>query len=66
MTNPKAIPFLPIVLFLIISVNFLQAQYIIEQVEYKIPFSYELIPENTEFNSAKDEGKYILSIPEEK
>lgn len=43
-----------------------EAQYIIEQVEYELPFSYELIPEGVEFKSPEDEVDFILDIPESK
>ena len=44
--------------------NSLQAQYIIEQIESEIPISYELIPEDIEFEVPEDEINFILKIPE--
>lgn len=52
-------------LILIIS-NVLHAQYIIEQLEEEIPINYELIPEDMEFDSFKDEAEYILTIDNKK
>lgn len=46
--------------------NSLQAQYIIEQIESEIPISYELIPEDIEFEVPEDEINFILKIPESK
>ncbi len=66
MNHPKLILSLFAVFLLLISVNCLMAQYIIEQIEYTIPFNYDLIPEDKEFESEEDEGSYILSIPESK
>lgn len=44
----------------------LQAQYIIEQVEYEIPINYELVPEAMEFEDAADEARYFLQLSERK
>ena len=44
----------------------LNAQYIIEQVEYKVPINYDWIPEDAEFNEQIDEAKFFLQIPDSK
>jgi hypothetical protein len=44
----------------------LQAQYIIEQVEYEIPINYELLPEDKEFGDAADEARFFLQLSERK
>ncbi|NQT25599.1 DUF4412 domain-containing protein [candidate division KSB1 bacterium] len=50
----------------LVSSGRLNAQYIIEQIEYEIPISYELIPEDAEFESQEDEINFFLDIPEGK
>ncbi len=47
-------------------ISFLQGQYIIEQIEYKLPLSYELLPQDTEFASSTEEAKFFLNLPETK
>lgn len=44
----------------------LMAQYIIKQIEFEIPISFELIPEDIEFEEQEDETNFILNIPENK
>ncbi|WP_461633034.1 hypothetical protein [Labilibaculum euxinus] len=44
----------------------LQAQYIIEQIEYEIPINYELVPADKEFEDAADEARFFLQLPESK
>jgi hypothetical protein len=44
----------------------MKAQYIVEQNEYDVPVSYELFPEDVEFDGPEDEGNFILNIPESK
>lgn len=53
-----------VVIFAITFNNSLLAQYVIEQVEQEIPISYELIPEDTEFDSQEDENNFFINIPE--
>ncbi len=50
---------------LFLSVHSLSAQIIVHQVDSEIPVSYELIPENMEFESEVDMAKYILNISED-
>lgn len=52
-------------ILLFTSVNFLMAQYIIEQIEHEIPVSYDLIPEDAEFEEPEDEGNFFLNISED-
>lgn len=51
-----------IFLFIVFNCE-IKAQYVIEQMEYEIPFSYSLIPEDVEFESDEDEINFILNIP---
>ncbi len=44
----------------------LNAQYIIHQVEYRIPISYDLLPEGQEFANPGEEARFFLQLPEEK
>ncbi|PKQ67294.1 hypothetical protein BZG01_07840 [Labilibaculum manganireducens] len=44
----------------------LQAQYIIEQIEYEIPINYELLPEDMEFDDIADEARFFLQLSESK
>lgn len=44
----------------------LQAQYIIEQVEYEIPINYELVAEDMEFEDTADEARFFLQLSENK
>lgn len=57
------ITFLPIML---ISFSQLFAQYIIEQTEYDLPVSFELVPENFEADNFQAEALFFLDLPEEK
>lgn len=66
MIHSKLILRLSVAFLLFTSVNILKAQYIIEQIEYEIPISYDLIPEDTEFEGSEDESNYFLNIPENK
>jgi hypothetical protein len=54
------------IFFLMTAFGTTHAQYIIQQVEYELPISYELIPEDVEFESEEDEANFILSLPTEK
>ncbi|MGB5872428.1 MAG: hypothetical protein WBH56_01775 [Bacteroidota bacterium] len=49
-----------------IAVGTSHAQYIIQQVEYDLPISYELIPEDVEFESEEDEVAFFLNLPTDK
>jgi len=56
-----------ITVFLVFLVaNSLQAQYIIEQIEYEVPINYELLPEDIEFEDPVDEAKFFLNLSESK
>ena len=44
----------------------LQAQFIIKQVEYIVPISYSLVPEDTELESEEEEALFFMTIPTEK
>ena len=66
MIHSKLILRLSVAFLLFTFVNLLKAQYIIEQIEYEIPISYDLIPEDTEFEGSEDESNYFLNIPENK
>jgi len=66
MNNSKLILRIFIAFVFFTFANGLKAQYIIEQIEYEIPVSYELIPEDAEFERQEDEINYILNIPESK
>jgi hypothetical protein len=44
----------------------LQAQFIIKQVEYTVPISYSLVPEDTEMESEEEETMFFMNIPTEK
>ncbi len=48
------------------AVNNLNAQYIIYQVEYKIPVNYDLVPEEKEFSSPIEEARFFLQLPQNK
>ncbi len=52
--------------FITAAVCTAHAQYIIQQVEYELPVSYELIPEDIEFASEEDEIEFFLNLPTEK
>ena len=54
------------IFFIIFSAACLQAQFIIQQVEYEIPVSYSLIPEDVEIESEKEEALFFMTIPVEK
>ena len=66
MNNSKLIFRIFVAFLFFTSTNSLKAQYIIEQIEYKIPISYELIPEDVEFEVPEDEINFILNISESK
>jgi len=51
------------IFFLIIAVGTSYAQYIIQQVEYDLPISYDLIPDDVEFDSEEDEVAFFLNLP---
>ena len=53
-----------VIIFMLIGIHPLHAQYIIEQIEYEIPVSYELIPEDIEFENPEDEAMFFLNLPE--
>jgi hypothetical protein len=59
-----------IVFILIASVfnlpNAVQAQYIIEQLEYTLPVNYDLVPEDVEFEEMQDEALFFLNLDEAK
>ena len=66
MNHTKLILSISIAFLLFTSVNYLKAQYIIEQIEYEIPISYDLVPDDVEFEDPEDENKFFLNIPESK
>lgn len=66
MNHSKLILSISIAFLLFTSVNYLKAQYIVEQIEYEIPISYDLIPEDIEFEAPEDESKFFLDIPDSK
>jgi len=55
-----------IILMLLISVSCVEAQYIIEEKDSRIPVNYDLLPEGKEFEDPADEAKYFLNLPEDK
>jgi len=42
-----------------------QAQFIVEQKEYRLPVNYDLLPEDTEFEDPMDEAKYFLNLSDD-
>ncbi|PKQ64857.1 hypothetical protein BZG02_03115 [Labilibaculum filiforme] len=44
----------------------LQAQYIIEQLEYNIPLNYELVPEDVELENPIEEARFFLQVSDSK
>jgi hypothetical protein len=54
------------ILIFCLIVSSLQAQFIIKQVEYTIPISYSLVPEDVEIESEEDEALFFMTIPTEK
>ncbi len=66
MNHFRLILSISIAFLLFTSVNYLKAQYIIEQIEYEIPVCYDLIPEDVEFEEPEDESNFFLNIPESK
>ena len=61
----RSINFLLIFIFCLI-VSSLQAQFIVKQVEYTIPISYSLVPEDLEIESEDEEALFFMTIPTEK
>ncbi len=57
---------LSLLLLIVMAASPLNAQFIIEQKEYRLPVNYDLLPENTEFENPADEAKYFLTLPENK
>ena len=65
--NLSKIPAYAIFLFfLFLFMNTLHAQYIIKQVEYKIPISSDMVPADKDFSNSADEAKYFLNLPDNK
>lgn len=54
------------ILFIVLITGCLQAQFIIKQVEYTIPISYSLVPEDAEMESDEEETMFFMTIPIEK
>jgi hypothetical protein len=54
------------ILFIVLITGCLQAQFIIKQVEYNVPISYSLIPEDAELESEEEEALFFMTIPTEK
>lgn len=48
------------------AMNTLNAQYVIQQTEYKIHVNPDMIPPNKNFNSSADEAKFFLNLPDSK
>jgi hypothetical protein len=53
-------------LFFFLFINTIQAQYVIHQIEYNIPITAKMFPENKKFESNAGEAKYFLNLPEDK
>lgn len=66
MNKLKMILVMSIVFLVFVVANSLQAQYIIEQIEYEVPINYELLPEDIEFEDPVDEAKFFLELSESK
>jgi len=66
MNNSKIYICTLVVVLVFAITNSLRAQFVIEQIEYEIPISYELIPEDVEFESQEDENNFFLKISESK
>ncbi len=62
---PKSIKIL-LILVICLMTGSLQAQFIIKQVEYTIPLSFSLLPEDTEIESEEEETMFFMTIPAEK
>jgi hypothetical protein len=54
------------ILFIVLITGCLQAQFIIKQVEYTVPISYSLVPEDAELDSEEEEALFFMTIPTEK
>lgn len=65
MNKSKVILLVGLVLFVFPVANLLQAQHIIEQIEYELPINYDLLPEDVEFDDPASEARYFLNLPEE-
>jgi len=61
----KSINILLILIFCLIGSS-LQAQFILKQVEYDIPISYSLVPEDVEIENEEEEALFFMTIPTEK
>ncbi len=55
-----------LILIICLMAASLQAQFIIKQVEYTVPISYSLVPEDAEFESEEEEALFFMTIPTEK
>ena len=55
-----------LILIFCLVVSSLQAQFIVKQVEYTIPISYSLVPEDLEIASEEEEALFFMTIPTEK
>jgi hypothetical protein len=54
------------ILFIVLIAGCLQAQFIIKQVEYTVPISFSLIPEDVEIESEEEEAIFFMTVPIEK
>ena len=54
------------IVFICLMTGSLQAQFIIKQIEYTVPISYSLIPEDAEMESEEEETMFFMTIPTEK
>jgi hypothetical protein len=54
------------ILFIVLITGCLQAQFIIKQVEYTVPISYSLVPEDAELESEEEEALFFMTIPTDK
>lgn len=61
----KKIVFVKVIIFCayLFQLSFVKAQFIVNQIEQEIPFSYSLIPGDTEFESEEAEANFILKVP---
>jgi hypothetical protein len=55
-----------LILNIFLMAGSLQAQFIIKQVEYEVPISYSLVPEDAELESEEEEALFFMTIPTEK
>ena len=54
------------IIFTVLMMVYVPAQFIIKQVEYTIPISYSLVPEDAEFESEEEETLFFMTMPTDK